>query len=90
MMKPFKKTDEQPITCASIHVIKDGIWVRSEFPHPLVTLDFDMNDHLVAVTVAGKSLEVSTYRFNQHLNPEDPIVGRLAKARCEADKEKKK
>lgn len=32
---------------------EDGEWYRSEFPHPLVTLDFDSSDNLIQVTVAG-------------------------------------
>lgn len=29
----------------------DTTWVRSEFPHPLVTIDFDKDDNVIAVSV---------------------------------------
>jgi hypothetical protein len=28
-------------------------WVRSEFPSPLVTVDYDKTDNIIAVTVVG-------------------------------------
>lgn len=30
--------------------VRPGKWHRSEFPHPLVTLDFDANGNLLAVS----------------------------------------
>lgn len=38
----------------------DGVWVRSEFPHPLVTLDYDKDDRLIQVVVCGRDLKVVT------------------------------
>lgn len=37
--------------------IREGEWVRSEFPHPLVTLDFDSNNNLLAVSAPAESVE---------------------------------
>ena len=84
-IKNKKPKHKDPITVASIHIVEDPTWVRSEFPHPLVTLDFDVNDKLVAVTVAGKSLDVSTY--HSKLDPEDTCMERLAKALRQRDRE---
>jgi hypothetical protein len=35
-----------------------GTWARSEFPHPLVTLDFDEAGTLLGVVVVGADLSV--------------------------------
>lgn len=32
---------------------EDGEWHHSEFPHPIVTLDYDKDNNLLQVTVAG-------------------------------------
>lgn len=36
----------------------DRKWHRSEFPHPLVTLDFDEKDVLIGVSVLGRDMKV--------------------------------
>lgn len=42
--------------------ITDKPWAASEFPHPLVTLDYDEKGDLVAVEVCGTDLEVTEHR----------------------------
>ena len=37
--------------------VKEGEWARSEFPHPLVTLDFDAAGKLLAVSAPAESVE---------------------------------
>jgi len=49
--------------------IDDGVWARSEFPHPLVTLDYDIADKLIAVTVicpAGEGGVEDGHSSHQH------------------------
>ena len=29
----------------------EAVWKRSEFPHPLITLDYDKDDKIIAVSV---------------------------------------
>lgn len=31
----------------------DGVWARSEFPHPLVTVDYDAEDRVIGISPAG-------------------------------------
>lgn len=31
----------------------DGVWARSEFPHPLVTVDYDDEDRVIGISPAG-------------------------------------
>ena len=31
-------------------VMHDGTWARSEFPHPLITMDYDADGRLLAVS----------------------------------------
>ena len=31
----------------------DGTWARSEFPHPLVVVDYDAEDRPIAIQAAG-------------------------------------
>lgn len=35
----------------------NGEWTHSEFPHPLVTLDYDKNYDVIAVVICGISEE---------------------------------
>jgi hypothetical protein len=42
-------------TIVKVHVA-DGQWARSEFPHPLVTLDFSADDKLLAVSCPADSV----------------------------------
>lgn len=48
-------------------IVREGVWDRSEFPHPLVTLDYEADGNLLAVTAPG----VSVRQFD-----EDILIGR--------------
>lgn len=48
-----------PIQHVSV-VAHEGYTARSEFPHPLVTLDYDADGKLLEVTVIGGDLRVHT------------------------------
>lgn len=45
---------------ASVVTVQRSVseWVRSEFPHPLVTLDYDKDDNLINVEVVGNDMKV--------------------------------
>jgi hypothetical protein len=37
--------------------MREGVWDHSDFPHPLVTLDYDSEENLLAISVVtGKKL----------------------------------
>src|SRR5690349_15605806 len=38
-------------------LVREGEWARSEFPHPLVTLDFDKEGRLLSVVAPGSDGE---------------------------------
>ena len=38
-------------------IVNEGEWARSEFPHPLVTLDFDTEGKLLAVSAPAEWVE---------------------------------
>jgi hypothetical protein len=45
----------------AVEVIRlDAKWSYSKFPNPLVTLDYDAEDNLIAISVIGKGLKVCT------------------------------
>ena len=46
-MSDIEHSEIQTIT------FREGVWHHSEFPHPLVTLDFDANGKLLAVSAPG-------------------------------------
>jgi hypothetical protein len=50
------KREDGPMDYAKIKV-REGEWARSEFPHPLVTLDFDGDGHLLAVSAPARAVE---------------------------------
>ena len=31
----------------------DGVWARSTFPHPLITIDHDEDDNVIGISAAG-------------------------------------
>lgn len=48
--------------CLTKTIIRDSSdWHHSEFPHPLVTLDFDSEYKLISVEVVGDDLTVKCY-----------------------------
>lgn len=54
--RPLRK---YPIVTTSV-ICNEGTWERSEFPHPLVTLDYDAQGVLLQVVVLGSDLRVGT------------------------------
>jgi hypothetical protein len=50
-----REGDGMPVIKHEIQTItfSEGTWARSEFPHPLVTLDFDADGNLLAVSAPG-------------------------------------
>lgn len=60
--KLFRRLLLKPTTITLVNVKRlDGEWDHSEFPHPLVTLDYDEHGRLLNVEVAGNNLEVTAY-----------------------------
>ena len=37
----------------------DGVWARSEFPHPLVTVDYDDEDRVIGISPAGPRIDAT-------------------------------
>ena len=63
----------------------EGTWARSEFPHPLVTLDFDADGNLLAVSAPGllnagavEALEKVEERLAVALASEPPVMAKRA------------
>jgi hypothetical protein len=51
--------NDEPVTIKLRDGVDDGKWHHSEFPHPLVTLDYDIDGNLLEVSVVNvKSVTV--------------------------------
>jgi hypothetical protein len=40
-------------------LVEDGVWARSEFPHPLITIDFDADDNPIQIEIVGPMAEAA-------------------------------
>jgi hypothetical protein len=56
-----------PVNVARV-LVHEGVVARSEFPHPLVTIDYDSDGKIVQVVIVGGDLRVSTYT-GQDISP---------------------
>lgn len=41
----------------------DGVWARSEFPHPLVTVDYDADEEVIGISAAGSKIDGTLEAF---------------------------
>lgn len=57
-----------------IAIDPDGTWARSEFPHPLVTIDYDADDNLIGISPAGSRIGVilDAYKYWRATDTRDP------------------
>jgi hypothetical protein len=45
----------------------DGVWARSEFPHPLITIDYDADGRVIGVSPAGPRIKATLNVYNEWL-----------------------
>lgn len=68
-----------------IAIDPDGIWARSGFPHPLVTVDYDAEGAVIGISPAGPTIDATLDIYRSWLaeGAEDPheLVRRLEQPR---------
>jgi hypothetical protein len=43
----------------------DGVWARSEFPHPLITVDYDADDNVIGISPAGPHIDPTLEAYRE-------------------------
>lgn len=68
-----------------IAIDPDGVWARSEFPHPLITVDYDADDNVIGISPAGPRIPSVLHTYEEWLceDTKDPheLVSRLGETR---------
>lgn len=62
----------------------DGLWARSNFPHPLITVDYDSDDQIIGVCAIGPRVSPTLRAYDAWLaeGADDPerLVAELGDA----------
>lgn len=68
-----------------IAIDPDGVWARSEFPDPLITVDYDADDNVIGISPAGPRVSHTLHVYEEWLRDEQPdpqkLVARLGESR---------
>jgi hypothetical protein len=60
-----------------IAIDPDGIWARSEFPHPLITVDYDADGRIIGISPAGPQIDNTLDAYQRWLKDGDGDPRRL-------------
>lgn len=68
-----------------IAIDPNGVWARSEFPDPLITVDYDADNKVIGISPAGPRVIPTVHTYEQWLREDakDPqkLVSRLDRSR---------
>lgn len=68
-----------------IAIDPDGVWARSEFPDPLITVDYDADDNVIGISPAGPRVSPTLHTYEEWLRDDQPdpteLIARLGEIR---------